>query len=146
MKGYFKNQKANDETLKGDWLHTGDLGYVDEDGFYFIVGRKKDMIIRGGENIYPREVEEVLYSFTGVAEAAVIGVFDEIYGEVPKAFIVMKEGNTASVDQILKHCKENLADFKVPHYVEFRNDLPKNPTGKIMKNPLREEEKAKQKK
>ncbi len=140
MKGYFKNPEANAETLKDGWLYTGDLGYVDNDGFFYIVGRKKDLIIRGGENIYPREVEEVLYAYPGVTEAAVIGVFDEIYGEVPKAFIVMKEAYEASEDQILQHCRENLADFKVPQYVEFRSELPKNPTGKIMKTPLREEE------
>ncbi|MFX0062346.1 MAG: class I adenylate-forming enzyme family protein [Candidatus Hermodarchaeota archaeon] len=145
MKGYFKNQEANEETLKEGWLYTGDLGYVDDDGFFYIVGRKKDMIIRGGENIYPREVEEVLYSYPDVVEAAVIGVYDEIYGEVPKAFVVIKEGQTTTEDQILKHCKENLADFKVPKYIEFRDNLPKNPTGKIMKVPLREEEEAKRK-
>ncbi|MFX1300024.1 MAG: class I adenylate-forming enzyme family protein [Promethearchaeota archaeon] len=146
MKGYFRNPEANAETLKEGWLYTGDLGYVDEDGFFYIVGRKKDLIIRGGENVYPREVEEVLYTYPGVVEAAVIGVYDEIYGEVPKAFIVMKEGYTKSEDQILQHCQENLADFKVPHYVEFRSELPKNPTGKIMKTPLREEEAMKIKK
>ena len=140
MKGYFKNPEANAETLKDGWLYTGDLGYADDDGFFYIVGRKKDLIIRGGENIYPREVEEVLYAHPGVTEAAVIGVYDEVYGEVPKAFIVMKRDHTASEEQILKHCRENLADFKVPQYVEFRSELPKNPTGKIMKAPLREEE------
>ena len=143
MKGYFKNPEANAETLKDGWLYTGDLGYVDDDGFFYIVGRKKDLIIRGGENIYPREVEEVLYAHPGVTEAAVIGVYDKIYGEVPKAFIVMKKDHTASEDQILQHCRENLADFKVPQYVEFRSELPKNPTGKIMKAPLREEEATK---
>ncbi len=146
MKGYFKNPEANAETLKNGWLYTGDIGYMTEDGFFYIVDRKKDMIIRGGENIYPREIEEVLYSFPGVSLAAVIGVPDEIYGEVPKAFVVMKEGATASADEIIAYCKKNLADFKVPQYVEFRDDLPKNPTGKIMKVPLREEEKAKAKK
>ena len=140
MKCYFKNPDANAETLKDGWLYTGDLGFVDEEGFFYIVGRKKDMIIRGGENIYPREVEEVLYAYPGVAEAAVIGVHDEIYGEVPKAFIVMKEDHPALEEDLLQHCRENLADFKVPQYVEFRSELPKNPTGKIMKGPLREEE------
>ena len=146
MKGYFRNPEANTETLKDGWLYTGDLGLVDDDGFFYIVGRKKDLIIRGGENIYPREVEEVLYAYPGVAEAAVIGVNDEIYGEVPKAFIVMKENHKMSEDQIIQHCRENLADFKVPQYVEFRSELPKNPTGKIMKAPLREEEAKKMKK
>lgn len=143
MKGYFKNPEANKETLKNGWLYTGDIGYMDEDGFFYIIDRKKDMIIRGGENIYPREIEEVLYSYPGVSMAAVIGVNDEIYGEVPKAFIVMKEGEEAISEDIIEHCKKNLANYKVPKYVEFRDDLPKNPTGKIMKVPLREEEKAK---
>ena len=143
MKEYFKNPEANKQTLKNDWLYTGDIGYIDEDGFFYIVDRKKDMIIRGGENIYPREIEEVLYSYSGVSLAAVIGVNNEIYGEVPKAFVVMKEGTQATSEQILDHCKENLADFKVPKYIEFRSDLPKNPTGKIMKVPLRKEEEKK---
>ncbi len=142
MKEYFKNPEANKETLKNGWLYTGDIGYMTEDGFFYIIDRKKDMIIRGGENIYPREIEEVLYAYPGVSLAAVIGANDEIYGEVPKAFVVMKEGVTATKDEIIAHCKKNLADFKVPKYVEFRDDLPKNPTGKIMKVPLRDAEKA----
>ncbi|NVM27453.1 MAG: long-chain fatty acid--CoA ligase [Candidatus Helarchaeota archaeon] len=145
MKEYFKNPEANAQTLKNGWLYTGDIGYMTEDGFFYIIDRKKDMIIRGGENIYPREIEEVLYSFPGVSLAAVIGASDAIYGEVPKAFVVMKEGQTSTTDEIIAYCKKNLADFKVPKYVEFRADLPKNPTGKIMKVPLREEEKAKSK-
>ncbi|MHA1386401.1 MAG: class I adenylate-forming enzyme family protein [Candidatus Helarchaeota archaeon] len=143
MKEYFKNPVANKDTLKKGWLYTGDIGYFDEDGFFYIVDRKKDMIIRGGENIYPREIEEVIYSYPGVSLAAVIGVHDDIYGEVPKAFVVMKEGKTTTEEDIIAYCKKNLADFKVPKFVEFRDDLPKNPTGKIMKVPLREEEKAK---
>ncbi|MFX0138370.1 MAG: class I adenylate-forming enzyme family protein, partial [Candidatus Hodarchaeota archaeon] len=139
MKEYFKNPEANEKTLKEGWLYTGDIGYVDEDGFFYIIDRKKDMIIRGGENIYPREIEEVLYTFPGVSLAAVIGVDDKIYGELPKAFIVMKEGQTTTAEEIIEYCKKNLAYFKVPKYVEFRDDLPKNPTGKIMKVPLREE-------
>ncbi|MHA1277898.1 MAG: class I adenylate-forming enzyme family protein [Candidatus Helarchaeota archaeon] len=145
MKGYFKNPEANASTLKKGWLYTGDVGYMTDDGFFYIVDRKKDMIIRGGENIYPREIEEVLYSFSGVSLAAVIGVHDDIYGEVPKAFVVMKEGFSATAADIIDYCKKNLADFKVPQFVEFREDLPKNPTGKIMKVPLREEERAKSK-
>ncbi len=140
MKGYFKNPEANATTLKNGWLYTGDIGSMTEDGFVYIVDRKKDMIKRGGENIYPREIEEVLYAYPGVSLAAVIGMVDPIYQEVPKAFIVMKEGQTATADQIIAHCKKNLADFKVPKVVEFRDDLPKNPTGKILKVPLREEE------
>jgi len=140
MKGYFKNPEANAETLKGEWLYTGDIGLMDDDGFFFITDRKKDMIIRGGENIYPREIEEVLYSHPDVSLATVIGVRDKIYGELPKAFVVLKEGKSVSDEQIIEYCKKNLADFKIPKYVEFRKDLQKTPTGKIMKQPLREEE------
>ena len=143
MKEYFKNPEANAETLKGDWLYTGDIGYMDDDGFFYITDRKKDMIIRGGENIYPREIEEVLYSHPDVSLATVIGIRDKIYGELPKAFIVLKEGKSVSDEEIIEYCKKNLADFKVPKYVEIRDDLPKTPTGKIMKQPLREEEEAK---
>ncbi len=143
MKEYFKNPEANAETLKGDWLYTGDIGYMDADGFFYITDRKKDMIIRGGENIYPREIEEVLYSHPDVSLATVIGIRDKIYGELPKAFIVLKEGKSVSDEEIIEYCKKNLADFKVPKYVEFRDDLLKTPTGKIMKQPLREEEEAK---
>jgi len=143
MKEYYKNPVANAETLKDGWLYTGDIGYMDEDGFFYITDRKKDMIIRGGENIYPREIEEVLYSHPAVSLATVIGVRDKIYGELPKAFIVLKEGKSVTAEEIIEYCKNNLADFKVPKYVEFREDLLKTPTGKIMKQPLREEEEAK---
>ncbi|KKM97557.1 hypothetical protein LCGC14_1166800 [marine sediment metagenome] len=143
MKEYFKNPEANAETLKDEWLYTGDIGHMDEDGFFYITDRKKDMIIHGGENIYPREIEEVLYSHPNVSLATVIGVRDKIYGETVKAFIILKEGKSSSSEEIIEYCKKNLADFKVPKYVEFREDLPKTPTGKIMKQPLREEEEQK---
>jgi long-chain acyl-CoA synthetase len=143
MKEYFKNPEANAETLKDGWLYTGDIGHMDEDGFFYITDRKKDMIIRGGENIYPREIEEVIYSHPAVSMGTVIGVRDKIYGELPKAFIVLKEGESVTEEEIIAYCKEHLADFKVPKYVEFRDNLPVTPTGKIMKQPLREEEEAK---
>ena len=143
MKEYFKNPEANAETLKNGWLHTGDIGHMDEDGFFFITDRKKDMIIRGGENIYPREIEEVLYSHPSVSLATVIGVRDKIYGELPKAFIVLKEGESITEEEIIDYCRKNLANFKIPRYVEFRDSLQQTPTGKIMKQPLREEEEAK---
>jgi len=143
MKEYFNNPEANAETLIDGWLHTGDIGYMDEEGFFYITDRKKDMIIRGGENIYPREIEEVLYSHPAVSLATVIGVRDDIYGELPKAFVVLKEGTSVTAEEIIEYCKKNLANFKVPKYVEFKDDLPKTPTGKIMKQPLREEEEAK---
>lgn len=143
MKEYFKNPEANAETLKDGWLYTGDIGHMDEDGFFYITDRKKDMIIRGGENIYPREIEEVIYSHPSVSLGTVIGVRDKIYGELPKAFVVLKEGESVTEEEIIEYCKQHLADFKVPKYVEFREDLPKTPTGKIMKQPLREEEEGK---
>lgn len=143
MKEYFKNPEANAETLKDGWLYTGDIGHMDEAGFFYITDRKKDMIIRGGENIYPREIEEVIYSHPAVSLGTVIGVRDKIYGELPKAFVVLKEGESVTEEEIIEYCKEHLADFKVPKYVEFRDDLPKTPTGKIMKQPLREEEESK---
>ncbi len=143
MKEYFKNPEANAKTLKDGWLYTGDIGHMDEDGFFFITDRKKDMIIRGGENIYPREIEEVLYSHPSVSLATVIGVRDKIYGELPKAFVVLKEGTTASAEEIIEFCKKNLADFKIPKDVEFRDTLQTTSTGKIQKQPLREEEEQK---
>ncbi|GAG73569.1 unnamed protein product, partial [marine sediment metagenome] len=143
MKEYFKNPEANAETLKEGWLHTGDIGHMDEDGFFYITDRKKDMIIRGGENIYPREIEEVIYSHPAVSMGTVIGVRDKICGELPKAFVVLKEGESVTEEDIIAYCKKHLADFKVPKYVEFRDSLPQTPTGKIQKQPLREEEETK---
>jgi long-chain acyl-CoA synthetase len=113
---------------------------MDEDGFFYITDRKKDMIIRGGENIYPREIEEVIYSHPDVSLATVIGVRDEIYGELPKAFVVLKEGKSVTEAEMIEYCKTNLANFKVPKYVEFRQSLEQTATGKIIKQSLREEE------
>jgi len=140
MKEYFKNPEANANTLKDGWLYTGDIGHMDEDGFFYITDRKKDMIIRGGENIYPREIEEVIYSHPDVSLATVIGVRDEIYGELPKAFVVLKEGKSVTEAEMIEYCKTNLANFKVPKYVEFRQSLEQTATGKIIKQSLREEE------
>jgi len=130
MKGYFKNPEANAEIFKEGWLYTGDIGLMDEDGFFYITDRKKD--------IYPREIEEVLNSHPAVSFATVIGVRDNV-----KAFVVLKEGESITEEEIIEYCRKNLADFKVPKYVEFRDDLPKTPTGKIIKQPLREEEEIK---
>ncbi len=137
MKGYYKNPEANKATLVDGWLHTGDAGYMDKDGIFFIKDRLKDMIKRGGENVYPREIEEVLYAHPAVALAAVVGAPDKIYDQVAKAFIVLKAGQKATAEEIIAHCKKNLANFKVPQYVEFREDLPKNSTGKILKHELK---------
>ncbi|MHA1729171.1 MAG: class I adenylate-forming enzyme family protein, partial [Promethearchaeota archaeon] len=144
IKGYFKNPEANSVTkLENGFLKTGDLGYFDEENFLFLGGRSKDMIIRGGENIYPIEVEEILFQFPGVLEAAVIGRPDEVYGQVPKAFVVMKGGYESDEKQIIDFCKKHMADFKVPVGVEFWESLPKSKVGKLDKKSLFTYEKTK---
>ncbi|MGH7777542.1 MAG: long-chain-fatty-acid--CoA ligase [Candidatus Dormibacterales bacterium] len=138
MKGYYKNPAATREAMRGGWFHTGDLGYVDEEGYFFIVDRKTDMILRGGFNVYPREVEEVLFEHPAVAEAAVIGVPDERLGEEVRAVVALKPGHDASAGELIAFCKERMAAFKHPRSVEFRETLPKGPTGKVLKKELRE--------
>jgi long-chain acyl-CoA synthetase len=137
MKGYYKNPEATAEALKGGWFHTGDLGYRDEDGFFFIVDRKKELIIRGGFNVYPREVEEVLYSHPAVVEAAVIGVPDERLGEEVMAVVALKPGQQATEEEIVGFCKERVAAYKYPRSVRFLDELPKGATGKIAKKELK---------
>ncbi len=137
MKGYYKKPEATNEAFKGGWFHTGDIAHRDEDGYYFIVDRKKDMIIRGGFNVYPREIEECLYAHPAVAEAAVIGVPHESHGEEVKAIVALKPGAKASADELIAYCKEHLAAYKYPRVVELRDALPKGPTGKILKRELR---------
>jgi acyl-CoA synthetase (AMP-forming)/AMP-acid ligase II len=138
MKGYWKMPEETAETLRGGWLHTGDMGRWDENGYLYIVDRKKDMIISGAENIYPREVEEVLYAHPAVLEAAVVGVPDEKWGESVKAVLALKQGMMATEEEIIEHCKQRLASYKKPKSVEFWDSLPKNPAGKIMKKEIRE--------
>jgi long-chain acyl-CoA synthetase len=137
MKGYYKRPEANAESIKNGWFSTGDVAHRDADGFYFIVDRKKDMIIRGGFNVYPREVEEVLYAHPAVAEAAVIGVKHESHGEEVKAVLALKPGQKATAEEIIAYCKEKVAAYKYPRIVEFRDALPKTATGKILKRELR---------
>ena len=136
--GYWKMPQETAETIREGWLHTGDFGRLDDDGYLFIVDRKNDMIISGGKNIYPREVEEVLYRHESVLEAAVIGVPDDHWGESVKALVVLKPGKRASEEEIIAFCKQDLASYKKPRSVEFREELPKNPTGKILKRLLRD--------
>ena len=136
MKGYFGMPEATAEAFAGGWFHTGDLGYQDEDGFLFIVDRKKELIIRGGYNVYPREVEEVLYAHPAVAEVAVIGVPDDRLGEEVKAFVVLKPGQVATSEALIDYTKEQLAAYKYPRSIEFLDSLPKGPTGKILKREL----------
>ena len=136
LKGYYKNTQATETAFRNGWFHTGDIGYRDKDGFYYIVDRKSDMIIRGGENIYPREIDEVLYQHPAVAAAAVIGIPDELYGEDVAAFIVLKEGATATEDDVVSFCRQQLADYKCPKTVRFVTEIPKGPTGKLLKREL----------
>jgi fatty-acyl-CoA synthase len=138
MKGYYKNKQATREALQGGWLHTGDLARMDEEGFIYIVDRKKDMIVSGGENIYPREIEEVLYHHPKIREAAVIGVPDQIWGESVKAIVVLKKGETMREEEVIEYCKNHLASYKKPRSVVFTEDLPRNPSGKVLKTVLRE--------
>ena len=136
LKGYYKNDAANETAFRNGWFHTGDIGYRDEDGFYFIVDRKSDMIIRGGENIYPREIDEVLYQHPAVAAAAAVGVPDALYGEEVAAVVVLKPGANATQQEIIDYCKARLADYKCPKTVHFVADIPKGPTGKLLKREL----------
>jgi len=139
MKGYYKDRKATREALKGGWLHTGDFGRMDEEGYVYIVDRKKDMIVSGGENIYPREVEELLYHHPKIHDVAVIGIPDPIWGESVKAFVVLKNGEVMREEEVIEYCKSHLASYKKPKSVEFMEFLPRNPSGKVLKTLLREQ-------
>ena len=155
-KAYFKNEEATKKAFRGGWFHTGDIGYRDADGFFYIADRKSDMIIRGGENIYPREIDDVLYTHPAVEAAAVIGVPDELYGEEVAAFVVLKNGFKSSppyeggedaalggrggsfvtADDLIEFCKLHLADYKCPKTIHFLDEIPKGPTGKLLKREL----------
>ena len=139
MNGYWKIDKETKEVLRDGWLYTGDMSKMDEDGYFYIVDRKKDMIIAGGFNIFPREIEEVLYEHPKILEAAVIGLPDEYRGETVKAFVVCKEGASLSFEEVIEFCKSKLAPFKVPKLVEFRDSLPKSNIGKVLRRMLKEE-------
>ena len=143
MKGYWNRPEDTAMTFIDGWFLTGDLGYMDENGYFYVVDRKKDMIIAGGFNIYPREVEEVLYEHDAVQECVVAGIPDPYRGETVKAFIVLKEGKSVTEEELDKYCRQNLAAFKVPRYYEFRKELPKTAVGKILRRTLVEEEKQK---
>jgi long-chain acyl-CoA synthetase len=137
MKGYLNRPDATEETLRNGWFHTGDIGYRDSDGCYWIVDRKKDMILRGGFNVYPREVEEVLYEHEEVVEAAVIGVPHERHGEEVEAIVALTADAKATPEELQAFCKERLAAYKYPRTVRIMTELPKGPTGKILKRELR---------
>ena len=137
MKGYWNNPEATAETLADGWLHTGDIGKMDEDGYFYIVDRKKDMIISGGYNVYPRDIEEVFFEHPKVVEAAAVGIPHPKRGEQVKVFVVLKEGETATEEEFINYCKGKLAAYKLPTIIEFRKELPKTNVGKILKKDLR---------
>lgn len=138
MKEYYKNPEATAEAFRGGWFHSGDLVRQDEDGYIYVVGRRKDMIISGGHNIYPEEIEDVLHAHPKILEAAVIGVPDPEWGESVKAIVIPKPGETLTEDEVIEYCKQNLASYKKPKYVQFVGELPKNVIGKVLKTALRE--------
>lgn len=138
MRGYWKMPEATEETLAGGWLHTGDAGRFDDEGYLYICDRLKDMIVSGAENIYPREIEEIIYQMPEVAEAAVIGVPSDEWGETVKAVVVARPGATITEQAVIDWCRANLATFKAPRSVDVIDALPRNATGKVLKTVLRE--------
>ena len=148
MKGYWNRPDETAGAIRNNWLYTGDIAYMDEQGYFYIVDRKKDLIITGGYNVYPREIDEVLYEHPKVKEAVSVGIPSETRGKVIKAFVVPKEGENLTKAEIISFCREKLSGFKVPKQVEFREELPKTIAGKVLRRALREEEmqKLKQKK
>ncbi len=136
-KGYWRDPDATARAFAGGWFHTGDIGVRDDDGYLFIVDRLKDMIVSGGENIAGSEIERVLYEHHAVLEAAVVGRPDERWGEVPVAFVVLRPGGSATAEELVQHCRRELARFKVPKDVTFLDALPRNPSGKVLKRELR---------
>ena len=143
MQGYWHRPDATNNMIRNGWLYTGDIAVTDEDGYWFIVGRKKDMIVAGGYNIYPDEVDGVLLAHPAVLEAATIGVPDERRGETVKSFVVLREGHTSSTDDLLAYCRKELAAYKIPRQIEFRDELPKSAVLKILRRELRAQEVAK---
>jgi len=137
MKGYWNKPEETAAVLKNGWLHTGDVGYMDEDGYIYITDRKKDLIIRGGENIYPKEIENILHQHPAVLEVGVIGIHDEVYGEAVKAFVVLKKEGAASCEELMNFCKDNMPTYKRPKGIQLMNDLPKSAVGKILRRELR---------
>jgi acyl-CoA synthetase (AMP-forming)/AMP-acid ligase II len=137
--GYFRNKKATEESFHNGYLSVGDMAFMDEEGYYYIVDRRKDMVITGGVNVYPAEIEMVLNHHEKVFDSAVIGVPDDVWGESLKAFVTLKPGCEATEEEIIRYCEENLAAYKKPKCVEFISELPRNPSGKILKKQLREQ-------
>jgi fatty-acyl-CoA synthase len=138
MRGYWSLPDATRDTLRNGWMHTGDAGSLDDEGYLYVQDRVKDMIVSGGENVYPREIEDVLHRHEAVADAAAIGVPDETWGEAVKAIVVLRDGASATAEEIIEFCRGSLAGYKRPRSVDFVDALPRNPTGKILKRELRE--------
>lgn len=138
MTGYYKNPEATASTLVDGWMRSGDLAKIDADGFLYIVGRKKDMIIRGGANIYPVDIEEVLYAHDAVGECAVVGIPDQTFGEIVKAFVVVRDGKQVKCSDLAEHCRQHIAEYKVPSDIQIVESLPKGATGKILRRQLRD--------
>src|SRR5262249_26768549 len=143
MRGYWNQPKYTEDVLKNGWLRTGDVATIDKEGFVRIVDRKKDVIIVSGFNVYPNEVEDVIAKIKGVREVAVIGVKNDVHGEIVKAFIVRKNP-TLTFEDILAHCHKELTGYKIPREIEFRNELPKSNVGKVLRRKLREDEEKKE--
>ena len=143
MRGYWKCDEANKEALRGGWMHTGDLASMDQDGFFKIVGRKKDMINCSGMKVFPDEVDEVLMAHPAILEAATIGVPHESRGETVKSFIVLNEGHSLTAEDVETYSRENLAAYKIPRQIEFLEELPKSSVMKILRRELRDREIAK---
>jgi long-chain acyl-CoA synthetase len=138
--GYYKRPDETAEAIRDGWFYTGDIGYIDDEGYLFIVDRKKDMIIAGGYNIYPRDIDEVLYEHPKIQEACAVGLPDTYRGETVKVFIVTKPGETLTEEEVITFCREKLAAYKVPKMVEFMDELPKSTVGKVMRRKLKEME------
>lgn len=141
MKGYWNMPEETEKTLRNGWLYTGDIAYMDEEGYLYIVDRKKDLIIASGFNVYPRDVEEIIYQHPAIQEAVVVGVPDPYRGETVKAVIVLREGKELTEDEFIAYCRDNMSAYKVPRIVEFRKELPKTSVGKILRRTIREEAK-----
>ncbi|WP_147803446.1 AMP-binding protein [Alkalicoccus halolimnae] len=145
MQGYWNRPEETAAAMQNGWLYTGDMGYMDEEGFFYIVDRKKDMIIAGGFNIYPREIEEILYEHEAVKEAVAVGIPDPYRGETVKAFVVLKDGKQVTEKELDTYCRSQLSSYKIPRMYEFRDELPKTMVGKVLRRALQEEEKERQK-
>jgi len=137
IREYWSAPEETAASIRDGWFHTGDVGYLDEDRYLFVIDRRKDVIISGGTNIYPKEIEDVLYSHPAVLEVAVIGVPDDLWGESVKAFVALKPGRSATEQELIELCRSNIASYKRPRSIEFLASLPRNPSGKILKRELR---------